>query len=249
MKSGLSHNMVPLKPVLRTARDLVYRVIYRGTGRVCPVCDNQVREFAPFGIERRSDAMCPHCGALERHRLLWLFFERHTDLFDGRPKRMLHIAPERSLASRLRQRLDGGYLSGDLHDPKADIKLDVTQIDFPADTFDVIYCSHVLEHVPDDRRAMAEMWRVLKPSGWAVIIVPVTSEATFEDPSVIDPAERLRLFGQQDHVRRYGPDVASRLIDAGFDVRLFGPLDVADEMEMQLFGLAGGGDIFCCTKA
>jgi SAM-dependent methyltransferase len=241
--------MVPLKPVLRTARDLVYRVIYRGTGRVCPVCDNQVREFAPFGIERRSDAMCPHCGALERHRLLWLFFERHTDLFDGRPKRMLHIAPERSLASRLRQRLDGGYLSGDLHDPKADIKLDVTQIDFPADTFDVIYCSHVLEHVPDDRRAMAEMWRVLKPSGWAVIIVPVTSEATFEDPSVIDPAERLRLFGQQDHVRRYGPDVASRLIDAGFDVRLFGPLDVADEMEMQLFGLAGGGDIFCCTKA
>src|SRR5262249_12426105 len=77
---------------------------------------------------------------------------------------------------------------------------------------------HVLEHVPDDRRAMREFYRVLKPGGWAILLVPITVERTFEDPAVVDPAERLRLFGQEDHVRRYGPDYGDRLSEAGFAV-------------------------------
>ena len=237
-----------LKPALRTARNIVYRVIYRGSGRLCPVCEKKSRRFAPFGIERRNDAMCPHCGSLERHRLLWLFFERHTNLFNGQPKSVLHIAPERCLVPRLRRRIGIGYVTGDLHDRHADVQFDITQIHYPAATFDVIYCSHVLEHVPEDRRALAEMHRVLKPGGWAVIMVPITAESTVEDPSVTDPKERLRRFGQSDHVRRYGRDFVGRLLEAGFDVREYSALDVADETEMTVLGLAGGGEIFCCKK-
>jgi SAM-dependent methyltransferase len=241
---------MPLKSALRTARDLVYRGLYRGTGRLCPVCEKMFRRFAPFGVDgRRSDAMCPHCGSLERHRLLWLFFERKTDLFDGRPKSMLHIAPERCLVPRLRKRLGIGYITADLHDPAADVQLDVTDIHYPPDNFDVIYCSHVLEHVPDDRKALKQMQRVLKPDGWAVIMVPITTNTTYEDPTVTDPRERRRLFGQNDHVRRYGRDFVSRLLDAGFDVRVFGALDVGDETELELMGLSGGGEIFWCSKA
>ena len=154
-----------LKPALRTARNMVYRVLYRGTGRVCPVCEKRSRRFAPFGIERRNDAMCPHCGSLERHRLLWLFFERHTNLFNGQPKSVLHIAPERCLVTRLRRRIGIGYLTGDLHDRHADVKVDITQIHYPAGYFDVIYCSHVLEHVPDRIRMADEMVRVTRPGG------------------------------------------------------------------------------------
>jgi SAM-dependent methyltransferase len=237
-----------LKPILRAARNLVYRVVYRGTGRWCPVCAKPSRRFAPFGIERRDGAMCIYCAALERHRLLWLFFERRTDLFDGRAKRMLHIAPERSFAPRLRARLGAGYLTADRDDPGADVRMDITGIEYPDATFDVIYCSHVLEHVPDDRQALREFYRVLKPRGWAVILVPITVDKTIEDPSITDPKERLRLFGQDDHVRRYGRDFVGRLQEAGFDVQVFGASDIADRTEAGVMGLRHDDEIFHCTK-
>lgn len=239
-----------LKPIARAGRNLIYRILYRGTGRWCPVCGKQSRRFAPFGVgERRAEAMCVYCGALERHRKVWLFFERRTDLFDGRAKRMLHVAPERAFAPRLRARLGAGYLTADRDDPSVDLPTDITAIEQPDATFDVIYCSHVLEHVPDDRQALREFYRVLKPGGWAVILVPITADKTFEDPSITDPKERLRWFGQDDHVRRYGPDFVGRLQEAGFNVKVFGSSDVADRAEVGVMGLRSDGDIFYCTKA
>jgi SAM-dependent methyltransferase len=142
-----------------------------------------------------------YCNSLERHRLVWLYFEKMTDLFDGAPKTMLHVAPEPMIQGLLKERLASGYLTADLFSPAAMVKMDITDIQYGDDTFDVIYCSHVLEHVPDDRRAMREFRRVLKPHGWAVLLVPIVISRTFEDPSITDPAERAKLFGQHDHVR------------------------------------------------
>ncbi len=234
---------------VRFLREEVRRWRYRGENRFCPVCETPSRKFEAFGLVPREDARCVHCGALERHRLVWLFLWRKTDLFDGRPKRMLHVAAEPFFASRLRAWLGPGYVTADLNDPRAMVRLDVTEMPFADDTFDVVYCSHVLEHVPDDRRAMREFHRVLRKDGWAVIQVPLTADRTFEDPAVQDPDERRRLFGQEDHVRRYGPDFVERLQEAGFAVEVFQVADLAPPGAAERLGLtAASGQVFYCTK-
>jgi SAM-dependent methyltransferase len=227
-----------LRQPLRRARD---EWQYRGQARWCPICERHSGRFVSFGLVPRADAQCPRCGSLERHRLVWLYFRHRTDLFDGKPKRMLHVAPEPCLARRLQASLGDGYVTGDLVDTSAMVTMDVTDIQFPDESFDVIYCSHVLEHVSDDRRAMREFHRVLKRGGWAVLLVPITAKRTWEDASVTSPEERLRLFGQHDHLRRYGPDYAERLEQAGFDVTATAPEEFVETGELGRFGLAGGG--------
>lgn len=219
----------------RTIRPLPLR--WFGAGRFCPLCDRWSRRFRTFGLVRRPGAQCPRCGSLERHRLVWEFFKRKTDLFDGATKRMLHVAPEPQIRTKLLNVPELDYLSADLLDDSAMVRMDVTDIQYPDASFDVIYCSHVLEHVPDDRKAMRQFRRILRPGGWAVLVVPITAEQTFEDPSVTDPAERERLFGQNDHVRRYGPDFEERLREADFCVERYSVEDVlghADAREMAV---------------
>lgn len=216
--------------------------------RECPVCGRISSEFRSFGLDPRPDAQCPRCGALERHRLLWLYLSQRTNLFDGRRKTMLHVAPEECLEERFRRRLGAGYVTADLLNPRAMVTMDVTNIQYPNHSFDVIYCSHVLEHVVDDRRAMREFRRVMKPGGWAILVVPITAERTFEDPSVIDPAERLRVFGQEDHVRRYGPDYVDRLREAGFRVEVTTITDLVTAETATRMGLTEAcGDIYTCS--
>lgn len=235
---------------LRAARDALAGAWYHGTGRWCPVCGHSSRRFRRHGLVPREDAKCPRCGALERHRLVWLYFVRRTDLFDGRLKRVLHIAPEQCFESRLRQQFGAGYLTADLLDPRVMERMDITHICHPDESFDVICCSHVLEHVPEDRLAMSELRRVLKRGGWAVLLVPITVEQTIEDPTVTDPAERERLFGQHDHVRRYGPDHVDRLRSAGFDVVVTGVSDLIRGEDPSRLGLARcDAAIYHCTRA
>jgi SAM-dependent methyltransferase len=206
--------------------------------------------FLEFGVNPRVDARCPNCAALERHRLLILFLRKETDFFDGRPKRFLHVAPEKAFIPTFSEAIGGGYLTADLLANGVMAKMDVTDIGHPDETFDVIYCSHVLEHVGDDRKAMSEFWRVLKKDGWAILNVPMGKNPTVEDPTVTDPAERLRRFGQKDHVRVYGPDYVDRLAEAGFRVERFSARDVLAESELERHGLARGrgGEVFLCTK-
>ena len=186
---------------------------------------------------------------MERHRLVWAFFQRRTNLFDGRPKRVLHIAPESCFLHQLRKAFGSNYVTADLFNPTADHQWDVTAVPQPDESFDVIYCSHVLEHVPEDRKAMAEFHRLLKPGGWAVINVPVTEESTFEDPSVTDPEERLRLFGQKDHVRRYGRDYLDRLRAAGFQVEIVSPSELFSATDIERLAVRiEAGDVYLCTK-
>lgn len=230
--------------------DAVARALpYYGKGRFCPVCGKSSRRFKRFGVVPREDAQCAHCGALERQRLLWLFLQQRTDFFDGRPKKMLHVAPEPTLEFRFRKQLGANYLSADLYNPRAMARMDIADIQFDDRSFDVIYCSHVLEHVKDDRRAMREFFRVLSDRGWAILLVPIISERTFEDPTITDPAERLKIFGQEDHVRNYGPDYVDRLREAGFAVQTTRISDLVDGWNAALMGLTpASGEIYYCTK-
>lgn len=222
------------------------RRLFSGDQYACPLCGSKVRKF--LVIQRPYHAYCPVCWSLQRHRLVWLYFQRKTDLFDKVQKKLLHIAPEPALAEKLMQLPQVNYLSADLYNKSAMIKMDITDIQFAEDTFDIIYCSHVLEHVPDDQKAMRELRRVLKKDGFAVIIVPIVSDVTVEDPTLVDPIERERRFGQIDHVRVYGPDVLERLEGAGFTVTRVTMFDIASRDEMEYFGLNLKDIIFSCTK-
>ena len=162
---------------------------------------------------------------------------------------MLHVAPEQCFESRLKERLGDNYLTADLRGPHAMVQMDVTDIKYPDESFDVVYCSHVLEHVQEDKKAMREFYRVLKRDGWAILLVPITAEETFEDPSIIESQERLKAFGQEDHVRRYGPDYVSRLREAGFRVEVTKVHDLVQQDEAIRMGLTpASGEIYFCTK-
>lgn len=220
-----------------------------GSDRYCPVCNNSSRKFGKQGIITRKDAQCTWCGTLERHRLIWLYFRKMTDLLDSRPKKMLHVAPEPVFRKLFSAHLGADYLSADLHNPLAMVKMDVTDIKYPNESFDVIYCSHVLEHVPNDRRAIQEFFRVLKSDGWAILLVPITSDKTIEDPSIVDPADRLKHFGHEGHVRQYGPDYVERLIEAGFKVKIVAPDDFLNKEEITHMGITkAAGEVYYCRK-
>ncbi len=237
------------KALLRRLSTAMTALAYYGHGRYCPVCRRSSRRFKTFGIVPREDAQCPHCGALERHRFVWLYFHRNTDLFDGKTKKMLHVAPEPCFESIFKDRLGNNYLTADLLSPRAMVKMDICDIQYPDGSFDAIYCSHVLEHVVDDKQAMRELFRVLNNDGWAILNVPITREATFEDSSIVDPKERLKAFGQEDHVRRYGPDYVERLRDSGFTVQVIKVDDLAHRDEAVRMGLTkASGEIYFCQK-
>lgn len=196
-------------------------VIYRGNKVACPVCGGHFRKFLPYGYNQsRENALCPRCFSLERHRLLWIFLKRDTDFFT-RNQKVLHVAPEQCFHKRFRALKNLTYVTADLESPLADVKLDVQHMPFADNEFDVVICNHVLEHVPDDRLALREIFRVLKSEGYAILQVPVvfSMESTYEDPSITDPAERLKHFKQRDHYRIYGGDFIKRVTEAGFELR------------------------------
>ena len=200
----------------------VMGVAYMGRGRECPICGSRRRRFLPYGYVRsREDALCPRCLSLERHRMLWLWIERESDLMQRLP-RLLHIAPEVSLMKHFRRLYRGteGYITADLESPLADMHFEVQDIPLADRSVDVVICNHLFEHVADDRLAMRELYRIMRHGGWGIMVVPEdrTREHTFEDDSITDAAERTRLFGQYDHRRIYGRDYDERLREAGFVV-------------------------------
>lgn len=199
--------------VRQVPRQIAGKLAHRGSRVQCPCCDCQYSDFAP---RSGPDRVCWHCGSLERDRLLWVFFDRNPS-FLRHGMSILHVAPESSLRPRL-ESVAGQYVAGDLEGVFGEHIIDITELDFPDASFDAVVCNHVLEHVPDDRAAMRELRRVLRPGGWAMLLVPdVQADETVEDISITDAAERLRLFGQADHVRRYGRDYLDRLAQAGFE--------------------------------
>ncbi len=204
---------------LRRVLEYATSVTMHGDNFECPCCRGKFRKFFPAGIARRPNARCPRCGSLERHRLIWLYLQRQTDFFTL-PYKVLDVAPEEFLQRKLKSLSNINYLSIDLESGLAMQKMDVTKLDLPDNSYDVIFCNHVFEHIPDDRAAMRELARVLKPTGWAILQTPVDlkREQTDEDPNISDPQERLRRFGQTDHIRIYGRDFFSRLETSGWAI-------------------------------
>lgn len=229
---------------------MVRKIRHFGFSRYCPVCSSMLGRFLPFGIDYvREDALCPVCGSLERHRLAWLYISGNSDLFDGRQKSMLHIAPEMCLSRRFSRIRGLRYVTAGLNSPPADVQMDITSIGLEDGVFDIIYCSHVLEHIIEDVKAMKELRRVLKPKGWAVLQVPLAErESTFEDVTVQEPDERLRVFGHPDHVRIYGKDFVEKLRNAGFSVDVITTEGRLEPDEKVRFGLATNEEsLYLCT--
>ena len=212
------------------------RIQNRGQRYECPLCGAHLKTLWPRGLNHpvlaqydiigggfREHATCPVCGSTERERLVWLYISQRTDLLQ-RPARLLHVAPERELGAHLHHAPQLDYLSADLFDENAMVKMDITDIRYPDASFDAIICNHVLEHVPDDAKALAEFYRVLAPGGWAILQVPYSQQLTtsVEDPSIVSAQERARVFGQEDHVRIYAKeDYLQRLELARFSVECF----------------------------
>ncbi len=224
---------------------------YKGRGRECPVCGSRYRRFMPYGyVTSREDALCPHCLALERHRMIWLWLSECSDLFESRP-RLLHIAPEVSLMRHFKRLYRGtvNYITADLESPLADMHFDVQHIPLEDCSVDVVICNHLLEHVEDDRRAMRELYRILRPGGWGIALVPEDRSlpTTFEDDSITDPKERTRIFGQYDHRRTYGRDYDMRLAEAGFRVERIGYREQLTEAQQRLYAI-GSDDLVIIHK-
>ncbi len=226
-------------------------VAYIGRGRECPICGARRRRFLPYGyVSSREDALCPRCLSLERHRLIWLWIERHTTLRTELPT-LLHIAPEVSLMRHFERLYKGSdhYLTADLESPLARMHFDVQQIPLADESVDVVICNHLFEHVADDRRAMGELYRTMRRGGWGIMIVPENRgrSTTFEDDSITDTEERTRLFGQYDHRRVYGRDYDDRLREAGFEVERITCDELLSADEQRLYA-TGGDDLVVVHK-
>jgi SAM-dependent methyltransferase len=217
-------------------------IYWRGHRYTDPINGKSYRRFLPYGYEHmRSNVLSPGTLSLERHRLCWLYLKEHTELFSKNLK-VLHFAPEQAFYPRFRRLKNIEYTTTDLNSPLADVHADICALPFNNNQYDMIICNHVLEHIPDDLRAMSEIYRVLKPGGLAILQVPYQAnrETTFQDDSITDPKQRAEIFGQYDHVRVYGMDYFDRLRSVGFRVEAF---DIANELDLaqiQRYGLAPG---------
>ena len=223
----------------------------RGKGVICPICGWSFRRFLPYGIVVRENVLCPRCGSLERHRLLYLYLQEKTDFFTS-AHRVLHFAPERCLHNRfLRFTHFRHYTTADLDSPTAAVKLDIQSMPFTDGSYDVVLCSHVMEHVDNDKQAMREIFRVLSPQGWAIIVVPIRMglKKTYEDSSITHPRERLKAFGQSDHVRVCGEDYWKRLQAAGFEVEQNRFAETLGEEKTQFYRVGGAEIIYVCRKS
>ncbi len=227
---------------------LLSKLKYFGFSRYCCICQSSVRTFLPHGVvKKRPDARCPVCGSLERHRFDWYFLTNSTNLLEPSKKVLLHFAPEKEFYRKFYKLKNIDYITSDLNRSNVRVNADICDLPFEDNSIDIIYCSHVLEHVPDDIKGLHELYRILKDQGWGLIQVPVVTEKTYEDGSIVDPQKRKEVFGHQDHVRNYGWDFEERLRQCGFDVRIYKPSDLLSEKQVTKLGMHNCV-IFYCTK-
>ena len=200
----------------------ILRIIFRGKKYTDPIDDSNYSKFLSYGYKTvRKNALCPGTLSLERHRLLWLYLDKETDFLNSNLK-VLHVAPEQVFYKKFKKLKNWEYFTFDLNSPIADIKGDLTSTNFKDESFDLIICNHVLEHIEDDKSALNEIYRILKYNGISILQVPmnVKRKNTFEDSSIKSKNQREKYFGQYDHVREYGLDFKDRVEEAGFEVEM-----------------------------
>ena len=219
-------------------RPLIY-LFFKGNKFTDPIDGKSYRKFLPYGYgKQRGNALSPGTLSLERHRQMWLYLQNETDFFTQNYK-VLHIAPEQEFLRKFKKMKNLDYTSADLFSPIVDVKADILDLPFEDESFDVIFCNHVLEHIIDDKKAMSELYRVMKKGGWGILQVPMKNslEKTYEDCTITDPKERQKHFGQYDHVRWYGMDYFERLKSVGFSVDINFYSQKFSKEEKKRFGL------------
>jgi len=209
--------------------------------RECPLC-NYKGKFLGYGYPYVCDILCPKCGTLERHRLLSLANRDH-DFFKGRD--VLHFAPEKAIRQLVLKHKPRSYTTADLFAPGVDRKENIEALKIDDASFDVIVCLHVLEHV-NDRKAIGELFRVLRPGGTLIAMFPIVEgwNETYENGTPKTPEERLLHFGQHDHARFFGRDARNRLAAPGFAVEEY----TAVEPNVSRYGLSRGEKVFICRR-
>ncbi len=216
--------------------------------RECPICGFHGLFWAKGRQPLIFDGLCPRCHSIGRHRQLQLLVQRHPGWIDG--QRVLHFAPEPCFDRRFSERLSatgGEYVRADFQPRKGETQVDLQDIPFPDGAFDTVICNNVLEHVPDDRKAMREIARVLKPQGRALLTVPLYDawEQTYENPAITTPEGRDLHFNKDDHLRLYGRDFRDRLLESELQFTAH----VAQEPEVSRYGLERGETVFVATPA
>ena len=214
----------------------------RGNKYTDPIDGKSFRSFLAYGyVKQRPNILSPSTLSLERHRLLWLYLKNETDFFTAK-KKVLHFAPEQCFLKRFRKLKNLDYTTTDLLSPIADVKADICDLPFEDNTYDVILCNHVLEHIPDDTKAMQELYRVMKPGGYGIFQIPqdLNREITFEDDTITDKKERAKIFGQYDHVRVYGRDYFDKLRSIGFRVEEVDYTSKLSDKNVDKYRLAKG---------
>ena len=245
-------NLIPRPFLIRISYFVrpVFAVVLSGNRYIDPIDSKGFRTFLPYGYEYpRDNVLSPSTLSLERHRLLWLYLKNETDFFSA-PKKVLHFAPEQAFYKRFRKQQNLEYTTTDLNSPLADVKADICNLPFKDNEFDVVFCNHVLEHIPDDIRAMQELYRILKPGGMSILQIPqdLNRAVTFEDDSITDPLERAKIFGQYDHVRVYGRDYFDKLRSVGFKVAEIEYSKSLSEEKIDRYRLAKGEILPVCSK-
>jgi len=219
---------------------LIAPLLYKGNNVECPVCEKSFKKFLSYGSEvaARDNVLCPYDLTLERHRLMWLWLKNESNFFTDKLS-VLHMAPEQCFHKRFQQQENLNYLTADIVSPIADMHFDLHDIPLEDNRFDVIFCNHVMEHVNDHLRCMQELFRVMKPGGWAIMQVPQDFDRAevYEDASITSPEEREKHFWQYDHVRLFGRDYPDWLRKAGFEVEEYIPSEHFTSEQIARFRL------------
>lgn len=213
-----------------------------------PIDGKSFRYFLPYGYgSQRNNVLSPSTLSLERHRLLWLYLKNETNFFSKDSEnssglQVLHFAPEQCFLKRFKNLKNIDYTTTDLESPIADVKADICNLPFEDNSYDIIFCNHVLEHIPNDTKAMQELYRVMKVGGMGIFQIPqdLSREKTFEDNTITDQKERAKIFGQYDHVRVYGRDYFDKLRSIGFKVEEVDYTATLSEEEITKYCLAKG---------
>lgn len=222
----------------------------RGSTYTDPIDGKSYRRFLPYGYAKvRENVLAPGTLSLERHRLFWLYLKNETTFFSA-PLRVLHFAPEQAFVQKFKKQKNLTYTTTDLNSPIADVKADICDLPFKDNSFDFIICNHVLEHIPDDTKAMQELYRVLAPLGTAIVQVPYDAKRaiTYEDDTITDQSERTRIFGQYDHLRVYGMDYFKKLSSIGFDVNALDYTSSISSDDIERYRLCKGELLPVCKK-
>ncbi|HNR85271.1 MAG TPA: class I SAM-dependent methyltransferase [Taishania sp.] len=202
---------------------LIAPLLYKGNNVECPVCERSYSKFLAYGTMNRDNVLCPGDLTLERHRLMWLYLRDFSNFFTAPHLKVLHIAPEQCFHKKFKQQKNLDYLTADLVSPIADMHFDLHKIPLEDNQFDVVFCNHVMEHVDDPIQCMSELYRVMKPGGWAIMQVPqdIARATTLEDKNITSEADREKYYWQKDHLRLFGMDYPNWLEKVGFHTEIF----------------------------